>query len=144
MYELPAWQTTFPLPNNAPKRVWAGSVHMESIWKETKYPAEAWDFTLWRTTEPEPLEYQITLFQVNYNLEKTVAAVIEDEKQRDFMALGLEEYGNAEGEYWGGGAHTSEILNTFRAEFDNVLLEKKTGAEAMKAATEAIDVIIAD
>ena len=140
--EVPAWQTTFPLPNDAPKRVWAGSVHMESIWKETKYPAEAWDFTLWRTTAPEPLEYQITLFQVNYDLEKTVAAVITDQKQRDFMSLGLKEHANAEGEYWGGGAHTSEILNTFSSEFDNVLLEKKTGAEAMKHATEAIDVML--
>ena len=140
--EVPAWQTTFPLPPNAKKRIWAGSVHMEAIWKDTKHPEEAWDFTLWRTTDPEPLEYQITLFQVNYDLKKTVDAVITDQKQRDFMGLGLKEYANAEGEYWGGGVHTTEILNTFNSEFDFVLLEKKTAAEAMKDATEVINVIL--
>jgi ABC-type glycerol-3-phosphate transport system substrate-binding protein len=141
--EVPAWQTTFPLPNNAPQRKWAGSVHVEAIWKETQVPDEAWEFNIWRTTAKESLEYQITLFQVNYNLKETVDAVIEDPKRREFMGLALDEYKNAEGEYWGGGTSTSEVLDTFKAEFDLAYLQEKTAEQAMKDATATIDRILA-
>ena len=137
------WMTYWPTPSNPPARdVSAGSVHMEAIWSESKEVAAAWEFFIWRAINQDSLDYQITLFPINYRMGETVERTITNERQSAFLTLHLPIVPQSTGEFWG--PSTSEILNAFRSEYELAILGEKTAKEAMEAATVAIDVILED
>ena len=137
------WMTFWPSTTNPPAvDVYAGSVHMEAIWSQSENIDAAWEFFIWRAINQDSLDYQITLFPINYRMEETVKSAITNERQADFLTLHLPITGRSTGEYWG--PSTTEILNAFRSEYELAILGEKTTKEAMEAATKAIDVILED
>jgi ABC-type glycerol-3-phosphate transport system substrate-binding protein len=141
--ETDQWMTYWPSVSNPPAvDVYAGSVHMEAIWSQSENIDAAWEFFIWRAINQDSLDYQITLFPINYRMEETVKSAITNERQADFLTLHLPITGRSTGEYWG--PSTTEILNAFRSEYELAILGEKTTKEAMEAATKAIDVILED
>ena len=141
--ETDQWMTYWPSVSNPPAvDVYAGSVHMEAIWSQSENVDAAWEFFIWRAINQDSLDYQITLFPINYRMDATVKGAITNERQADFLTLHLPITGLSTGEYWG--PSTTEILNAFRSEYELAILGEKTGKEAMEAATVAIDVILED
>ena len=115
---------------------------MEAIWSQSENIDAAWEFFIWRAINQDSLDYQITLFPINYRMEETVKSAITNERQAAFLTLHLPITGLSTGEYWG--PSTTEILNAFRSEYELAILGEKTTKEAMEAATKAIDVILED
>ena len=141
--ETNQWMTWWPSITNPPARnVYAGSVHMEAIWSQSENIDAAWEFFIWRAINQDSLDYQITLFPINYRMDATVKSAITNERQAAFLTLHLPITGLSTGEYWG--PSTTEILNAFRSEYELAVLGEKTGKEAMEDATAAIDVILED
>ena len=141
--ETDQWMTYWPSVSNPPAvDVYAGSVHMEAIWSQSENVDAAWEFFIWRAINQDSLDYQITLFPINYRMEETVNSAITNQRQADFLTLHLPITGLSTGEYWG--PSTTEILNAFRSEYELAILGEKTAKEAMEAATVAIDVILED
>ncbi len=141
--ETNQWMTWWPSITNPPAvDVYAGSVHMEAIWSESDKVDAAWEFFIWRAINQDSLDYQITLFPINYRMDATVRSAITNERQAAFLTLHLPITDLSTGEYWG--PSTTEILNAFRSEYELAVLGEKTAREAMEAATAAIDVIIED
>ncbi len=141
--ETNQWMTWWPSLTNPPARnVYAGSVHMEAIWSESDKVDAAWEFFIWRAINQDSLDYQITLFPINYRMDATVKSTITNERQSAFLTLHLPITGLSTGEYWG--PSTTEILNAFRSEYELAVLGEKTAKEAMESATAAIDVILED
>jgi ABC-type glycerol-3-phosphate transport system substrate-binding protein len=141
--ETDQWMTYWPSVSNPPAvDVYAGSIHMEAIWSQSENVDAAWEFFIWRAINQDSLDYQITLFPINYRMEETVNSAITNQRQADFLTLHLPITGLSTGEYWG--PSTTEILNAFRSEYELAILGEKTAKEAMEAATVAIDVILED
>lgn len=141
--ETNQWMTWWPSLTNPPVRnVYAGSVHMEAIWSQSENIDTAWEFFIWRAINQDSLDYQITLFPINYRMDATVRSAITNERQAAFLTLHLPITDLSTGEYWG--PSTTEILNAFRSEYELAVLGEKTGKEAMESATAAIDVILED
>lgn len=141
--ETNQWMTWWPSLTNPPVRnVYAGSVHMEAIWSQSENIDAAWEFFIWRAINQDSLDYQITLFPINYRMDATVRSAITNERQAAFLTLHLPITDLSTGEYWG--PSTTEILNAFRSEYELAVLGEKTGKEAMESATAAIDVILED
>jgi ABC-type glycerol-3-phosphate transport system substrate-binding protein len=141
--ETDQWMTYWPSVSNPPAvDVYAGSIHMEAIWSQSENVDAAWEFFIWRAINQDSLDYQITLFPINYRMDATVKGAITNERQADFLTLHLPITGLSTGEYWG--PSTTEILNAFRSEYELAILGEKTAKEAMEAATVAIDVILED
>ena len=141
--ETDQWMTYWPTTSDPPAvDIYAGSVHMEAIWSESDKVDAAWEFFIWRAINQDSLDYQITLFPINYRMDATVKSAITNERQADFLTLHLPITDLSTGEYWG--PSTTEILNAFRSEYELAVLGEKTGKEAMEAATKAIDVILED
>ena len=141
--ETNQWMTYWPPVSNPPAvNVYAGSVHMEAIWSQSENVDAAWEFFIWRAINQDSLDYQITLFPINYRMDATVRSAITNERQAAFLTLHLPITSLSTGEYWG--PSTTEILNAFRSEYELAILGEKTTQEAMEAATKAIDVILED
>ena len=138
---IDSWMTDWPTAPQPKRDVWAGSIHMECIWKETKVPKETWEFFKWRSTSEEANAYQVSLFPTNWRMQHFVETAVTNEKQAAFLLLHLDVASRAEGEYWG---PTGEFHNAIRSEIELAVLGEKTPQEAMDSAAETHDSILAD
>ncbi len=138
--QIEAGVVMFPVSPETKVRRTSAEAHMIAIANTSENVDAAWEFIKWSQTSDEAMTYWIDFYPVNYDLDRYLQAVPEG-PQREVTSLRRKYMDTMEVQYWG--PNTTEAQRFFRAEFDLAMLGEKPVAEAMAAACEEIDGLLA-
>lgn len=131
----------FPVSPETEVRRTSAETHMMAIPSSTDKTEAAWEFMKWSQTSEEAMQYWIAFYPVNWKFEEYIQLVPEG-LEREITSLRRNYMETMEVVNWG--PSTTEGRRAFQSEYELAVLGEKPTEDAMAAACEAIDDLLAE